>query len=173
MPDVGVDFTLYVFKLVQLIDGLSLIFYENVTGFVKGLGIAKPKCRGSVASDNLFCGMCHTPTFTGVVKFTDLPHREAIKDEAYMRLPRPFKNVRAPVNDSFSEVFRRKVITLQKLARLWLSSQQSGVAFEAGPFVERAVKIKEALGIAARLVECGNFAMTLYPHTGAAIPGTK
>ena len=76
-----------------------------------------------------------------------------------MRLPRPFKNVRAPVNDSFSEVSKRKVITLQKFARLWLSSQQSGVAFEAGSFVEHAVKVKEPLGIAASGVRifCDDF----------------
>ena len=66
--------------------------------------------------------MGHAPTLTGVCEGLDLAKREAVVDEADVRLPGPFVDIRSPVHDALTEVLRWQVYLLDGPAGLGFSA---------------------------------------------------
>jgi len=150
VPDVRINLALDVLQLVEFLDRSSRVPDDNVASLCESRRVAETERRAAVAGDDFAIGAGHAPALAGVLELLDRPQREAVVDEADMRLPGPLVDVRAPVDDTFAKILRRQCRVLADLPGGGVDRHQLRVAFEARAFVEKAVEVEEALRVAAR-----------------------
>ena len=97
----------------------------------------------------------HAPAFASVGEFSDEAEGLAAVDKAYVGLPSPLVEIRAPVDDAFAEVLFGELGALEDLAGFRIGGNEGGLPLAAGAFVEFTVKVHETFGVAGGRVWIG------------------
>jgi len=66
MPDVGVNLAVNVLELIELVDGLAVVFDDDAAQLMEGCRIEKAEGRGAVGEDEAFAVLGEAPAFTAV-----------------------------------------------------------------------------------------------------------
>ena len=82
VPDVGVDFAVDVFELVEEGDGCALVGDGDVADFVEVFGVAEAEGGGAVGGDDVGGVVGHAPAFAGVGEVGEGMEGGAVVDEA-------------------------------------------------------------------------------------------
>lgn len=91
------------FEFIELINNLAPALHEDLTSFLKSVGITKAYCSGAVTCDEFGCCACSAPTLACIRESGHRSQGQAVVDNADMRRPGPLKNVRSPIHNSFAE----------------------------------------------------------------------
>ena len=155
VPDVRVDDAVDVFKFVELRDGGGAVVDEEAAGLCEGCGVAEAEVGGAVRSDEFARGAGDAPAFAGVVKLAEEFESFAVVDEAGVGLPGPLEEGVTIGDDAFAEVLGREIDVLGWGRDAEGINEQAGVRFEADAFVDEAVRVEEAFGVAVGGVGIG------------------
>src|SRR4030095_12563645 len=149
LPDVGENFALYPFQLVQILDWPALVRHFDDAGFQQGPGIpdadlpvARFRLHGpvSVHVDLLAVGR-ESPALALVAELALRCERRQVVDEANFGLVGHHQDAVLPDDDAFAEIIDRKVAPLHNLAGLEFYFAEGRLIVHTGAFVQKAVVI--------------------------------
>src|SRR6185437_10018339 len=109
--------------------------------------------------------MRQAPAFARVMKGAQQSKAGAVVHKARARSPRQLIKIIAPIRNSLAKVLFGQIIALQYPARFKLNSSQRRPPLKSRAFIQRAIKVDEALGICGRVVRVN--VDDLVPWTGS------
>jgi hypothetical protein len=118
MLDAGIDFSVDVLELIQVIDRPAIFGDFDVEHLMKRAEIEKAKRRSSITENEVLSILGQTPTLAFEMKGPEDAEAEAIVDEAGMGSPSELDEAALPVRESFGEVLLGNFGTLQNGANL-------------------------------------------------------
>ncbi len=116
-PDVGKNFAIYVFQLVELIDGFAIPRDAERAGGFHGAGIDDANLGAAVAEEEKFPVIAQPPTLAGVGEIFFPIERLGVVDESGLVLPCQLIDEAMEHREAFAKIRALELLEDQRFAR--------------------------------------------------------